>query len=62
MNDAATTPAPADETADAVPVSARVTPLARAALELGVDADDVLAYLTGTGAHRVCVERLLRAL
>jgi hypothetical protein len=62
MADAVTSPAPADEAVELPPVSARVTPLARAALELGVEPDDVLAYLTGTGAHRACVERFMRAL
>jgi hypothetical protein len=52
MSDAATVPAPADEAAIEVPPSSAVTPLARAALELGVDADDVLAYLVGRSAYR----------
>lgn len=52
MSDALTTPAPADEVSEEVPVSARVTPLARAALELGVAPDDVLAYLVGRGGYR----------
>ena len=51
MSDAVTCPAAANETAD-VPVSSQVTKLARAALELGVDADDVLAYLVGKDAYR----------
>lgn len=54
--------AAADETPEPVPNSGRVTPLAHAALELGVEPDDVLAYLMGKGEHRACVERLLRAL
>jgi hypothetical protein len=62
MDNAATRPAAADETAEPVPSSGRVTPLARAALELGVEADDVLAYLVGNGSHRACVERFMRAL
>jgi hypothetical protein len=46
-----TRPAPSNETAE-VPPSSQVTPLARAALELGVDSDDVLAYLTGQPGYR----------
>lgn len=53
MSDAATVPAPAVEvTEQEVPVSARVTPLARAMLELGDSPDDVLAYLVGRSAYR----------
>ncbi len=36
-----------------IPVAARLTPLARAALEAGVSGDDVKAYLTSRYAKRV---------
>lgn len=51
MNDAATTPAPANETVE-VPPSSQVTPLALAALELGVEPADVRAYLVGRQSYR----------
>lgn len=57
MPDAVTRPAPADETVEVAP-SSQVTPLARAALELGVEADDVLAYLTGQPGYRKSSTRL----
>ncbi len=41
-----TAPASASESAVVVPPSARLTPLAMAALEAGIPADDVRAYLT----------------
>lgn len=60
MADAMTRPAPASEDLVEAPVSSRVTPLARAALELGVDSDDVMAYLVGRDAHRRSAEALAR--
>lgn len=43
-----TTPAPANfESVAFIPREARLTPLAMAALEAGIPADDVRAYLSG---------------
>lgn len=57
MTDAVTRPAPADETVE-VPPSSRVTALARAALEEGINPDDVLAYLMGQPGYRKSSTRL----
>lgn len=40
------------------PAILHVTPLAHAALELGVDADDVLEYLRGAGPYASRAARL----
>ena len=55
-----TTPAPAFESAAFIPPAARLTPLAMAALEANVPADDVRAYLTSRYAVRpASVEQVL---
>lgn len=41
-----TAPVPAFESAAFIPAAARLTPLAMAALEAGISADDVRAYLS----------------
>lgn len=51
--------APAFESAAFIPPAARLTPLAMAALEAGISADDVRAYLTSRYAVRtVSVEQV----
>jgi len=52
-----TKPAPADETVE-VPPSSKVTALARAALEEGIEPADVLAYLTGQPSYRKSSDKL----
>jgi hypothetical protein len=54
-----TNPAPSFESAAFIPPTARLTPLAMAALENGVSGDDVRAYLTSRYAARpLSVERV----
>ena len=55
-----TRPAPAFESVAFIPPAARLTPLAMAALEAGVSADDVRAYLTSRYSVRVESVELVR--
>ena len=58
MPDAATRHAPEGQRITPPPAIMRITPLALAALELGVDSDDVLEHLRSAGAYTARVSNI----